>query len=317
MNSTLGSVVPLAMFYICPVFFFIFVLLVILVFVLLFFIFFLFFPSYLSSCWFWYLSCCFLYLSWFFSSDLSSWWLWSRLPEGGDCKMKLIRSPFQRCRGTDSSGQRSFRCGRSRCWNTFQTTLKRDTMRPSNRDLFSFIGEQTWNDRICKCFTRARFQFCLLIKVIYYYFSRQNRFAWSSQTCPLQPSSGRSTLPRQPTIISNKVPFTHKTALEEIKFKIRVPVNYYFADLVCEPPPTMGEQWLLKQFCLNHPVEHFQKPKLPKLYVRVETSTSYFIIHNQFVKQFQFIRSTFLFYLFEVAIKATIISNNRLQMIKA
>ena len=29
---------------------------------------------------------------------------------------------------------------------------------------------------------------------------------------------------------------------------------------------------------------HIQKPKLPKLYVRVETSTSYFIIHNQFVK---------------------------------
>ena len=47
---------------------------------------------------------------------------------------------------------------------------------------------------------------------------------------------------------------------------------------------TMGEQWLLKQFCLNHPVEHIQKPKLPNLYVRVETSTSYFIIHNQFVK---------------------------------
>ena len=47
---------------------------------------------------------------------------------------------------------------------------------------------------------------------------------------------------------------------------------------------TMGEQWLLKQFCLNYPVEHIQKPKLPKLYVRVETSTSYFIIHNQFVK---------------------------------
>ena len=136
------------------------VLLVILVFVLLFFIFFLFFSSYLSSWWFWYLSCCFLYLSWFFSSYLSSWWLWSRLPEGEDCKMKLIRSPFQRCRGRDSSGQRSFRCGRSRCWNTFQTTLKRHTMRPSNRDFFSFIGEQTWNDRICKCFTRARLQFC-------------------------------------------------------------------------------------------------------------------------------------------------------------
>ena len=98
----------------------------------------------------------FLYLSCFFSSYLSSWWLWSRFPEGEDCKMKLIRSPFQRCRGRDSSGQRSFRCGRSRCWNTFQTTLKRDTMRPSNGDFFSFIGEQTWNDRICKCFTRAR-----------------------------------------------------------------------------------------------------------------------------------------------------------------
>ena len=50
------------------------------------------------------------------------------------------------------------------------------------------------------------------------------------------------------------------------------------------PQPTMGEQWLLKQFSLNHPVEHIQKPKLPKLYVRVETSTVYFIIHNQFVK---------------------------------
>ena len=49
-------------------------------------------------------------------------------------------------------------------------------------------------------------------------------------------------------------------------------------------PPTMGEQWLLKQFSLNHPVEHIQKPKLPKLFVRVETSTRYFIIHNQFVK---------------------------------
>ena len=49
-------------------------------------------------------------------------------------------------------------------------------------------------------------------------------------------------------------------------------------------PPTMGEQWLLKQFRLNHPVEHIQTPKLPKLYVKVETSTTYFIIHNQFVK---------------------------------
>ena len=47
---------------------------------------------------------------------------------------------------------------------------------------------------------------------------------------------------------------------------------------------TMGEQWLLKQFCLNHPVEHIQKPKLPKLYVRVETLSNYFINHNQFVK---------------------------------
>ena len=47
---------------------------------------------------------------------------------------------------------------------------------------------------------------------------------------------------------------------------------------------TLGQHWLLKQFCLNHPVEHIQKPKLPKLYVRVESSTSYFIIHNQFVK---------------------------------
>ena len=53
-----------------------------------------------------------------------------------------------------------------------------------------------------------------------------------------------------------------------------------------KPPRTMGEQWLLKQFSLNHPVEHIQKPKLPKLYVRVETSSSYFIIHNQFVKSF-------------------------------
>ena len=49
-------------------------------------------------------------------------------------------------------------------------------------------------------------------------------------------------------------------------------------------PSTLGQPWLLKQFCLNHPVEHIQEPKLPKLYVWVETSTSYFIIHNQFVK---------------------------------
>ena len=47
---------------------------------------------------------------------------------------------------------------------------------------------------------------------------------------------------------------------------------------------TLGQHWLLKQFCLNHRVEHIQKPKLPKIYVRVETSNSYFIIHNQFVK---------------------------------
>ena len=47
---------------------------------------------------------------------------------------------------------------------------------------------------------------------------------------------------------------------------------------------TLGQHWLLKQFSLNHPVEHTQKPKLAKLYVRVETSTSYFIIHSQFVK---------------------------------
>ena len=46
----------------------------------------------------------------------------------------------------------------------------------------------------------------------------------------------------------------------------------------------MGEHWLLKQLSLNHPAEHIQQPKLAKLYVRVETSTSYFIIHNQFVK---------------------------------
>ena len=47
---------------------------------------------------------------------------------------------------------------------------------------------------------------------------------------------------------------------------------------------TLGQHWLLRQFSLNHPVEHIQKPKLPKLYVMVETSTSYFIIHYQFVK---------------------------------
>ena len=47
---------------------------------------------------------------------------------------------------------------------------------------------------------------------------------------------------------------------------------------------TLGQHWLLKQFSLNHPVEQIQKPKLPKLFVRVETSSSYFITHNQFVK---------------------------------
>ena len=46
------------------------------------------------------------------------------------------------------------------------------------------------------------------------------------------------------------MPFTHKTALEEIKFKIRVPVNYYFADLVCEPPPHpfIGKMFALKRY---------------------------------------------------------------------
>ena len=46
----------------------------------------------------------------------------------------------------------------------------------------------------------------------------------------------------------------------------------------------MSEHWLLEQLSLNHTIEHVQKPKLAKLYVRVETYTSYFIIHNQFVK---------------------------------
>ena len=58
-------------------------------------------------------------------------------------------------------------------------------------------------------------------------------------------------------------------------------------------PPTLGQHWLLKQFCLNHPVEHIQKPKLPKLHVRVETSTTYFIIHNQFVKNFSLLDQLF------------------------
>ena len=56
---------------------------------------------------------------------------------------------------------------------------------------------------------------------------------------------------------------------------------------------TLGQQWLLKQFCLNNPVEHIQKPELPKLYVRLETWTSYFIIHNQFVKYFSLLDQLF------------------------
>ena len=59
------------------------------------------------------------------------------------------------------------------------------------------------------------------------------------------------------------------------------------------PQPTLGQQWLLKQFCLNNPVEHIQRPKLPKLYVRVETSASYFVIHNQFVKYFSLLDQLF------------------------
>ena len=42
-------------------------------------------------------------------------------------------------------------------------------------------------------------------------------------------------------------------------------------------PPT-------EEFSSNHPVGHIQKPRLARLYVRVETSNSYFIIHYQFVK---------------------------------
>ena len=56
---------------------------------------------------------------------------------------------------------------------------------------------------------------------------------------------------------------------------------------------TLGQHWLLKQFSLNHPVEHIQKPKLPKLYVRLETLISYFIIHNQFVKYFSLLDQLF------------------------
>ena len=47
---------------------------------------------------------------------------------------------------------------------------------------------------------------------------------------------------------------------------------------------TVGEHWLLKQFSLNHPVEHLLKPKLAKLHVDMETSFSFSINHNQFVK---------------------------------
>ena len=46
------------------------------------------------------------------------------------------------------------------------------------------------------------------------------------------------------------------------------------------PHFTMSEYWLLKQLRLNHPLEHIQKPKLAKLNVRVETSTTDFIIHS-------------------------------------
>ena len=56
------------------------------------------------------------------------------------------------------------------------------------------------------------------------------------------------------------------------------------ASFLYPPPPTLGQHWLLKQFSLNHPVEYIQKPKLANLYVRVKTSSSYFIVHNQFVK---------------------------------
>ena len=62
-------------------------------------------------------------------------------------------------------------------------------------------------------------------------------------------------------------------------------INMEIKDGFChEGGRTLGQHWLLKQFGLNHPVEHIQKPKLPKLCARVETSTIYFIIHNQFVK---------------------------------
>ena len=53
---------------------------------------------------------------------------------------------------------------------------------------------------------------------------------------------------------------------------------------IWKPQDTVGEYCLLKQFSLNHLVEHLQTPKLAELHVSVETSTIYFIIHNQFVK---------------------------------
>ena len=43
---------------------------------------------------------------------------------------------------------------------------------------------------------------------------------------------------------------------------------------------TVDEHWLLKQFSLNHRVEHLQKLKLAKLYASIETCASYFIFHN-------------------------------------
>ena len=87
-------------------------------------------------------------------------------------------------------------------------------------------------------------------------------------------------------ILSNGLVLTSGTVTLDLGVRV-VKYESQSVSFCCSPsapPPTMGEQWLLKQFCLNHPVEHIQKPKLPKLYVRVETSTSYFIIHNQFVK---------------------------------
>ena len=54
---------------------------------------------------------------------------------------------------------------------------------------------------------------------------------------------------------------------------------------VIEGTPHSGRTLAPEALRLNHPVEHIQKPKLAKLFVRVETSTTYFIIiYNQFVK---------------------------------